>query len=106
MNSRRFMPDIGLPPASAPPVYRTLNLSQSGWQVLGPDLNCSESEAVLGTSRACDRKDSTPSQGLLRCGISMRPMSALGQKQTTDLRSRSRECPRCPQKRTSRQTSR
>jgi hypothetical protein len=26
------MPNIGLPPASAPPVYRTLNLRQSGWQ--------------------------------------------------------------------------
>jgi hypothetical protein len=43
MNSRRLMPNIGLPPASAPPVYRMLNLPQSGWQVLGPDLNCSES---------------------------------------------------------------
>jgi hypothetical protein len=43
MKSRRFMPDIGVPPASALPVFRTLNLLQNGRQVLGPDLNRSES---------------------------------------------------------------
>jgi hypothetical protein len=37
------MPDIGVPSASALPVYRTLNLLKKGRKVLGPDLNCSES---------------------------------------------------------------
>src|SRR2546429_9524948 len=48
MNWRRLMPDIGLPPASALPVYRTLNLPQRGRKVLGPDLKCSE--AGLGAA--------------------------------------------------------
>src|SRR5262249_38746800 len=43
MKSRRLMPDIGLPPALAPPVHRTLNLPQRGRELLGPDLKCSES---------------------------------------------------------------
>src|SRR6516165_1669642 len=47
MKSRRLMPDIGVPPASALPVYRTLNLPQKGRQILGPDLNCSESGRAL-----------------------------------------------------------
>jgi hypothetical protein len=42
MNSRRFMPNIGVPPASALPVYRRLNLPQRRPQVLGADLNRSE----------------------------------------------------------------
>src|SRR5262249_32059836 len=33
-------------------VYRRLKLSQRGWQVLGPDLNCSE----LPSRRRADRK--------------------------------------------------
>jgi hypothetical protein len=37
------MPDIGVPSASALPVYRTLNLLKKGRQVLGTDLKCSES---------------------------------------------------------------
>jgi hypothetical protein len=51
MNSRRLMPNMG---TSSPvvwrcrhrahrPVYRTLSLPQSGRQVLGSDLNRSES---------------------------------------------------------------
>jgi len=32
------MPDIGLPPALAPPVHRTLNLPQRSRELLGPDL--------------------------------------------------------------------
>jgi len=43
MNSRRLMPDMGVPPASALPVYRTLSLLQRGRKVLGPELKCSES---------------------------------------------------------------
>src|SRR5262249_48338929 len=39
INSRRLMSDIG---ASSGSAYRTLNLPQKGWQVLGADLNCSE----------------------------------------------------------------
>src|SRR5262249_46218515 len=37
------------------------------------------------TSRASDKKDSTPQyvRRLLRCGISIRPMTAVGQKQTS-----------------------
>ena len=47
MNWRRLMPRIGLPPAwRRRSVYRTLNLPQRGRQVLGVDLNCSESTAV------------------------------------------------------------
>src|SRR5215472_16736216 len=33
---------------------------------------------------------------ILRCGIRTQLMSAMGQKQTTDLRLRSRGCPLCP----------
>src|SRR5262249_28221006 len=36
----------------------------------------------------------------LRCGISVPSMSGLGHKQTTDLMSRNRGCPLCPQERT------
>jgi hypothetical protein len=44
MNSRRLMSDIGFPLALAPrSVFRTLNLPQRGRQVLGADLNRSES---------------------------------------------------------------
>src|SRR5262249_13100981 len=46
MKSRRLMPDIGVPPASALPVHRTLNLLKKGRKVLGPDLKCSESDRV------------------------------------------------------------
>jgi hypothetical protein len=35
MKSRRLMPDIGVSPASALPVYRTLNLPRKGRQILG-----------------------------------------------------------------------
>jgi hypothetical protein len=43
MNSRRFMPDIGLPPAwRRQSVHRALNLPQGDRQVLGANLNCSE----------------------------------------------------------------
>jgi hypothetical protein len=37
------MPDIEFPPASALPVYRTLNLLQRGRKVLGTSLKRSES---------------------------------------------------------------
>src|SRR6516164_4585821 len=45
MNSRRFTLNIGgvLPPWRRRSVYRTLNLPHDGRQVLGTDLNCSES---------------------------------------------------------------
>ena len=43
MNSRRFMPDIGVLPPWCRSVYRTLNLPQRGRLALGADLNCSES---------------------------------------------------------------
>jgi len=35
------MPAIGLPPASAPPVYCTLNLPERGRKILGLDLSAS-----------------------------------------------------------------
>src|SRR5215813_11127607 len=48
MNSRRLTPCIGLPPLGwATDTYRILNLAQSGGQVLGANLNCSESERPL-----------------------------------------------------------
>jgi len=37
----------------------------------------------------------------VHCGILIRPMSAMGQKQTTDLMSPGRGCPLYPQERTS-----
>src|SRR5215467_6056292 len=44
MNSRRLLSNIGLPPAwHRQPVYLTLNLPQRGREVLGADLNRSES---------------------------------------------------------------
>jgi hypothetical protein len=82
MNSRRFMPDIGVPPASAMPVYRTLNLPQKGRQILGPDLNRSESRwgyppPVLPPTIA--------HTSLLHCGIPTLLLSALGQKRTNSI---------------------
>src|SRR5262245_46088624 len=48
MKSRRLTPCIGLPPLGwATDTYRILNLAQSGGQVLGANLNCSESERPL-----------------------------------------------------------
>src|SRR5262245_31893168 len=81
MNSRRLMPDIGLPPALAPRlVFRTFNLSQRGRQVLGADLNCSEArwgaaDPVLPPNDSTHDVPGRP----LHCGISARLMSALGQ---------------------------
>ena len=49
--------------------------------------------------RACDRKDSTPENGgrLLRCGISLRPMSAQGQSLHIDTVPTPGQCPLYPQ---------
>jgi len=66
MNSRRLMLDMG---TSSPvewrlphragrrrrPVYRTLNLPQSTRQVLGSDLNPSESGGLLAATCAAER---------------------------------------------------
>jgi hypothetical protein len=51
MNSRRLMPNIGTPSrlGAAWPVYRTPTLLQRGWQVLGANLNCSESRRAVLT---------------------------------------------------------
>jgi hypothetical protein len=43
MNSRRFMPDMGLSRTPVQPVSRTRSLAQGARPVLGADLNCSES---------------------------------------------------------------
>jgi len=51
---------MGLPPALAPPsVFRTLNLPQRGRQVLGADLNRSESSWALASPSALPQNDST-----------------------------------------------
>jgi hypothetical protein len=68
------MPDIGVPPASALPVYRTLNLQKGGRKVLGPNLNCPESDRV--EDAPADQRIAR--QELLHCGISILPLSALG----------------------------
>src|ERR1700675_2712321 len=49
MNSRRLMPNIGRSSrlGAVGPACRTLNLRQSDQQVLGIDLNCSESTEAL-----------------------------------------------------------
>jgi hypothetical protein len=52
MNSRRFMPDIGLSPASASSLYLTLHLPQRGRKVFGADLKRSEIYVGLPTLRA------------------------------------------------------
>src|SRR6266436_1612882 len=46
MNSRRLMPDLGISPALVPSraFYRRVSLRQRCPQVLGADLNCSESK--------------------------------------------------------------
>src|SRR5262249_30968146 len=54
-------------------VLSASNLPQSGWQVLGADLNCSESAwALPGRPRIARRRR------LLHCGSSIRPMSGFG----------------------------
>src|SRR5262245_9262737 len=69
MNSRRLMSDIGLPPPwGRCSVYRTLNLPQDGRQVLGPDLNCSESWwGAAGPLLCCRPNDSTHDAPEDRC---------------------------------------
>jgi hypothetical protein len=74
------MPDIGVPPASALPVYRTLKLPQKRQQILGPDLNCSESKGALPTLPVLPPTIAHTS--LLHCRISTLPLSALGHKLT------------------------
>ena len=80
MNSRRLTSSIGLAPALALQVYRTLKLPHRGRQVLGADLNHSESRRGSGGSRSCAAasNDSTPRCGgrSLHCGISIRPCRA------------------------------
>jgi len=57
MKSRRLTPSIGLPPLGwATDTYRMLNLAQRGRQVLGADLNCSESRWALSTGLHCHPK--------------------------------------------------
>src|SRR5436190_13130867 len=51
MNSRLLMSDLDfLAPARATPrlIYRTFRLPELSYQVLGPDLNCSESKPAVG----------------------------------------------------------
>jgi hypothetical protein len=56
MNSRRVTPSIGLPPLGwATDTYRMLNLSQRRRQVLGADLNCSESKWGAANPSLCCR---------------------------------------------------
>jgi hypothetical protein len=59
MNWRRLMSGMGSPPEPAVPAYRTLRMPRKRPEVLGVDLNRSESPS----------KDSTRG-GLLHCGIS------------------------------------
>ena len=77
MNSRRLMSDVRLPPALVPPVglRHALNLPQKGRQVLWLDLNCSESRCCR-PFLCCHPMIAHHS---LHCGMSSRPMSALGQ---------------------------
>src|SRR5262245_45287672 len=73
MNSRRLTSSIGLPPpGAAASVYRTLNLAQRGRQVLGPDLNRSESRRGAA-------------------GPSVSAHDAAGGRRTAEL-----QCRRCP----------
>jgi len=86
MNSRRFMLNMG---TSSPvawrrrhrawrSVYRTLSLPQSSRQVLGADLNCSESRRAGRAFRRCEHQHSrsrlgcTPSSPQY-CGSGMGP---------------------------------
>src|SRR6516225_7039234 len=50
--------------------------------VMPPSRVTNSRRFTASGSRASGKKDSTPGRGLLRCGISIRPMSALGQKRT------------------------
>ena len=84
MNSRRVTPSIGLPPLGwATDTYRMLNLAQSGRQVLGPDLNCSESTRARPACAATpdDSTHDTPGTAALRevaqAHLSIAELSAL-----------------------------
>src|SRR5262245_26725737 len=80
MNSRRLTPRIGLPPAwRHRSVYRTFNLPRRGRQVLGANLNCSESRRGGRLPVSVDDAVS------LHCGISIGPGLGLTPGFTLDL---------------------
>ena len=83
MNWRRLTPNMESPAPQS--VYRTLNLPQKGRQVLGADLNCSESR--WGAPGAAHPNDSTP-----RCAGRPLHCGDLGPSMSPPL---------CPRKRTS-----
>ena len=99
MNSRRLKLSIWLPSASRRrSVYPSLNLTQRGQEVLGADLNFSESRQDVADPT---RVDTDAGRRPLHCGISAPSMSALGHSRRTKpsigfvrcpLRSESRHC--------------
>jgi hypothetical protein len=63
MKSRRLMRNLGISPLSRRLVYHTLSLPHASQQVLGPDLNRSESERGWTAHMA----------GQVNLGLSMMP---------------------------------
>ena len=56
MNWRRFTSSMGSSPEPAVPAYRRLRMRWKRPQVLGVDLNCSESGGASGTFRVSDQR--------------------------------------------------
>src|SRR5262245_16435610 len=85
---RRLMSDIGLLSRwRRRSLRRTLKLPQKGRQVLGADLNRSE-------STGCQPDDSTRGASApLHCGISVPPLSAMGQSRRIDMLGAVAACP-------------
>jgi len=99
MNSRRLMSDMGFLPPWCRSVYRTLKLTQRGRQVLGADLNCSESTA--DPLLCCHPNDNTQDAREDRCtaGCQSR-LCPLWVISVRDVRGSQRRMSGSPQKRT------
>ena len=103
MNWRHLRSSMDSSPEPAVPAYRRLRMPRKLPQVLGADLNRSESRRRRCQHRCpSNLKDSTAGYGerLLRCGISIRRMTAVGHSRPTRSKSHDRACPLCPRKRT------
>src|SRR5262245_22485342 len=90
MTSRRLMSSIGLAPR--------LSAAKRGWEVLGTDLNCSESGWRADPLPCSHSNDSTHGSGrALHCRISVLSLSALGQSRPRKSKPGDHPCPLGPE---------
>src|SRR5262249_51708262 len=95
INWRRLMSSMGSSPEPAVPAYRRLRMPRKRPQVLGVDLNCSESS--WGAAVPVQRIARQVCQDPLHCGISAASLSASGQSRPRKSKPGDHPCPLGPE---------